>query len=107
LVSAVGSLEEEIITSNGITEAVVLFQIRNPDARASHDLPADTPNIWIWGRCVELLWELVMRDKREDNGLTEAWNDLTSRLILWNAISGDSEVGEWARRETIRQMRVS
>lgn len=48
-----------------------------------------------------------MRDSREGNGLASAWDELTSRLLLWNAISGDSEVGEWARKETIRQMKMS
>jgi len=106
LVSAIRSIEEQIMASGTVVEDVALFQIRHPEARAWHDLPADSPDIWIWGRCVELLWEVVMRDKREDNGLNGAWDELTSRLILWNAMSSDSDAGEWVRKETIRQMKM-
>jgi len=106
LVSAIGSIEEQIMASDTAVEDTALFQTRHPEARTWHDLPVDSPDIWIWGRCVELLWEVVMRDKREDNGLTGAWDELTSRLILWNAISSDSDVGEWVRKETIRQMKM-
>jgi nucleolar pre-ribosomal-associated protein 1 len=95
------------MASEAAADETALFQVRHPEARVWHDLPADTPNIWIWGRCVESLWEIVMRDSRDDDGLAGAWDELTSRLLLWNAISGDSDTGEWARKETIRQMKIS
>lgn len=106
LVSAVESVEENIMASDTVVEDVVLFQVRHPEARVGHSPLANAPDIWIWGHCVEMLWDVVMHDSRENNGLTGAWDELTSRLVLWNAISGDSGMGEWARRETIRQMKM-
>ncbi|KAF8308276.1 hypothetical protein DL93DRAFT_2119068 [Clavulina sp. PMI_390] len=77
-------------------------------------LPASgIPPLLIWGQCVEMLWECVMKPYNNaidsplpSSRMSNAWNALTSRLLLWNAISRTSEVGEWARRETIRQMRL-
>ena len=58
----------------------------------------DASAISFWGYCVENLWRAAM----STDEASEAWGALTSRLLIWRAIVGDtSQVGEWARREVV------
>jgi len=56
----------------------------------------------IWGSGVEALWRVSMT--LEDK--TAGWGALTCRLLLWRAMVGEdgSAVGEWARREVVRNL---
>ena len=57
----------------------------------------------LWGQCVEALWSATMKI---GEGST-TWDALTTRLLIWRAYAGQkSIVGEWARREVIRNMRA-
>jgi len=65
------------------------------------DVP-DTHFIEVWGECVEALWRIAMtRDAK-----CEGWDELTCRLLVWRSIAGEnrSVVGEWARKEVLRNL---
>jgi len=68
------------------------------DAMSSHD-PAQ-----VWGNGVEALWQITMTLEYK----TATWDALICRLLLWRAMVGEDEtvVGEWARREVIRNLRT-
>ncbi|GJE99428.1 ribosome 60S biogenesis N-terminal-domain-containing protein [Phanerochaete sordida] len=63
--------------------------------------PVDGSTLSLWGFCVETLWRAAMStDER-----SAAWDALTSRLLLWRSLAGDaSQIGEWARREVVRNL---
>ncbi|KAI0333443.1 hypothetical protein GY45DRAFT_306027 [Cubamyces sp. BRFM 1775] len=67
--------------------------------------PAPTPDIELWGECVESLWRVSMALSAK----TGEWDALSSRLLLWRSIAGAerSAAGEWARREVLENLRTS
>lgn len=62
-----------------------------------------TPAIEAWGSCVESLWRVSMTLPTK----TAEWDALSSRLLIWRAIAGESRTGtgEWARREMLEHLR--
>jgi len=58
--------------------------------------------VQVWGEGVEALWRITMTLENK----TAAWDALTCRLLVWRAIVGEdgSAVGEWARREVVRNL---
>ncbi|KAI0092903.1 ribosome 60S biogenesis N-terminal-domain-containing protein [Irpex rosettiformis] len=57
----------------------------------------------LWGQCVESLWSATMQVGER----SAAWDALTARLLIWRANAGQrSTVGEWARREVVRNISV-
>lgn len=57
--------------------------------------PIDT-----WGATIDLLWSVTMAG----DCASEAWNALTSRLLVWRTMNHASVAGEWARREVVRSV---
>ncbi|RPD59503.1 hypothetical protein L227DRAFT_654118 [Lentinus tigrinus ALCF2SS1-6] len=55
------------------------------------------PSMEVWGECVEAMWRVSMSLPER----TQAWDAITSRLLVWRSVVGveGSPVGEWARRE--------
>jgi nucleolar pre-ribosomal-associated protein 1 len=68
------------------------------EAPSSHD------PVQIWGEGVEALWRITTTFERK----LSAWDALTCRLLLWRSVVGEdgSVVGEWARKEVIRNLRT-
>jgi nucleolar pre-ribosomal-associated protein 1 len=68
------------------------------EAPSSHD------PVQIWGEGVEALWRITTTFERK----ISAWDALTCRLLLWRSVVGEdgSVVGEWARKEVIRNLRT-
>ena len=61
----------------------------------------NTNPLSLWGFCVEGLWRASM----SLNERASTWYALTNRLLAWRAIAGGTtEVGEWARREVVRNI---
>ncbi|KLO07343.1 hypothetical protein SCHPADRAFT_652933 [Schizopora paradoxa] len=58
----------------------------------------NSTSIDTWGTIIELLWSVTMTG----DSVSEAWNALTCRLLLWRTMNPTSEAGEWARREVVR-----
>ncbi|KAI0695719.1 ribosome 60S biogenesis N-terminal-domain-containing protein [Cytidiella melzeri] len=57
----------------------------------------------LWGQCVEMLWRAAMRVEEK----CSSWDGLTTRLLVWRACAGRRTlVGEWVRREVIRNIRT-
>jgi nucleolar pre-ribosomal-associated protein 1 len=58
--------------------------------------------VQVWGEGVEALWRITMTLESK----TPTWDALTCRLLLWRAIVGEdgSAVGEWARKEVVRNL---
>ncbi|KAG6849538.1 hypothetical protein H0H93_007626 [Arthromyces matolae] len=57
-----------------------------------------------WGMCVEGLWRILMA--LEDK--SESWDIVTSRILVWRAITGIVDgVPEWARRQVVCNMKYS
>lgn len=55
----------------------------------------------IWGFCIENLWRASMCTDEK----TASWDALTSRLLVWRALAGETtQVGEWARGEMVRNL---
>ncbi|GBE85449.1 hypothetical protein SCP_0706360 [Sparassis crispa] len=55
----------------------------------------------IWGDAVETLWRVSMTLEEK----TGEWDELTCRLLIWRSMAGEgSSVGEWARREVLRNL---
>ncbi|KAJ3881336.1 hypothetical protein F5051DRAFT_476344, partial [Lentinula edodes] len=55
------------------------------------------------GESIEQLWRVAMLVDVEEN--LPAWDELSSLLLLWRARKGEhSVVGEWARREAVKNM---
>lgn len=108
LLRIITSLEDSItVAEDVVSQQVLTFQVRNPSARENDHVPGDAPMLWIWGHCVEMLWEIVMKGMNDTAGELSLWNALTNRLLLWNALcGGGSQVGEWARLETIRRLQT-
>lgn len=63
-----------------------------------------TPTIEVWGSCVESLWRVSMALPTK----TAEWDALSSRLLVWRAIAGESRTGtgEWVRREMLEHLRA-
>lgn len=58
----------------------------------------------LWGFCVEGLWRASMSVDEK----VSAWDVLMSRLLVWRAMVGDTtQIGEWARREVVRNISSS
>lgn len=81
-------------------------------AKSVEQIQRPASDIVIWGRVVEALWRVCMTVERGSPAVGSAWNGLTSRLLVWNAmernVKGGREpeaVGEWARREALRNLR--
>lgn len=73
-------------------------------AQTLHIVPERDP-VLVWGESVERLWRVSMTLPRK----SPSWDGLTSRLLVWRAIVGPevSPVGEWARREVVRNLSTS
>ncbi|KAG8877942.1 hypothetical protein FRB97_002907 [Tulasnella sp. 331] len=72
------------------------------------DLPGrNRPDSLVWGEIIELLWQVCMTlpaDRRTAGG---AWNCLTPRLLIWNAMQrgiGTHGIGEWARQQVLESL---
>ncbi|CDO76370.1 hypothetical protein BN946_scf185011.g34 [Trametes cinnabarina] len=65
--------------------------------------PAPQASIELWGECVESLWRVSMALPHK----TAEWDALSSRLLIWRSIANmrRTEVGEWARREVLANLR--
>lgn len=67
----------------------------------SHGAPqlSSSEDMQGWGVVVERLWAVCM--SCETDG--PVWSRLTSRLLLWRAVTSasESELGEWARKQVI------
>jgi len=59
--------------------------------------PVEDP-LRVWGWCVESLWRAVMNQGEKRS---EAWDGLSSRLLVWRGLCDVSVVGEWARMQAI------
>ena len=72
-------------------------------AQTLHLSPASV-GLRTWGTCVEALWQVAMRLETK----CAEWDMLTARLLLWRSLVGEegSEVGEWARREVVKNLEV-
>jgi nucleolar pre-ribosomal-associated protein 1 len=68
------------------------------------DTPSSHDPVKQWGEGVEALWRITMTLENK----IPAWDALTCRLLLWRSIAGEdgSSVGEWARREVVRNLRM-
>lgn len=71
-------------------------------AAVVHDSHHPESLLRVWGESVESLWQVLMICENR----TAAWDIVTSRLLIWRAIVGEegSEIGEWARREVVRNI---
>jgi nucleolar pre-ribosomal-associated protein 1 len=71
-------------------------------AHEIHELYASEDTLQTWGDAVEALWRATMTLGEK----TPAWDTLTSRLLIWRAIvgTGDTTLGEWARKQVVRSM---
>ncbi|KAH0580743.1 hypothetical protein H2248_002228 [Termitomyces sp. 'cryptogamus'] len=55
----------------------------------------------VWGQSVETLWRILMMFK----DVSELWGVVTSRMLVWRAISGTADgVTEWTRAQVICSM---
>ena len=113
LVSRLIDLERDIRLSADAAEEVQIFTLRHPNAQTLSVIPRATAvlsppalSIWTWGRCVEMLWEVMMSTPNPIAlAAASCWNALTMRILIWNGLTGgESKTGEWARRETVREM---
>jgi hypothetical protein len=69
------------------------YSSREGNASESHAL--------LWGEIVVNLWRASMTSRNS----REAWDELTPRVLVWNQlVGGDDQVGEWARREVVRNV---
>jgi nucleolar pre-ribosomal-associated protein 1 len=68
------------------------------------ETPSGCNPVEVWGEGVEALWQITMTIERK----SPAWDALTCRLLLWRAMVGEdgSTVGEWARKEVVRNLRT-
>lgn len=68
----------------------------------SEESPEGDPLI-LWGKVVVTLWQVVMGFSTKPT----SWDRLTTRLVIWRCIAGETEVleGEWARKEAVRNLR--
>ncbi|THH13851.1 hypothetical protein EW146_g6413 [Bondarzewia mesenterica] len=65
-----------------------------------HDQPV-VSSARVWGGVVEALWRASMVLSEKD----AAWDELTSRLLIWRSMVGEGcEIGEWVRREVMQNM---
>lgn len=62
----------------------------------------DEDVLWWYGQCVETLWRVTMSSPEPSS----QWADLTHKLLVWRAHAGSehSMLGEWARREVVRNL---
>jgi hypothetical protein len=102
-------LERSLVLSSQSVHEVIMFQHRKASLMMQGGSAFDpslniSPPLWTWGTSVEFLWEVIMNGSGEANA--ELWGGLTSRLLVWNAISRESVAGEWARRETTRLLQT-
>jgi hypothetical protein len=52
----------------------------------------------LWGEVVVILWRASMTSGSPG----EAWDELTPRILVWNAmVGGEDHVAEWARCEAV------
>ncbi|KAL5512235.1 hypothetical protein ACEPAG_3520 [Sanghuangporus baumii] len=65
--------------------------------------PVFENNLETWGRAVENMWSVSLRNGADGS----AWDQLTSRLLLWRALVGEvkSPLGEWARTQALIETR--
>ena len=94
-----GKLEKDIQLTQNEIQPFVPRKACHGSSTLWQGCSADT--LPVWGFCVESLWRASMS---LDNKVA-AWDALTSRLLVWRAIAGDTtKVGEWARREVVRNI---
>jgi len=74
-------------------------------AQGLHEPPTFRHPLQLWGKSVEALWRVSMLLEEKH----PTWDGLSCRLLVWRSIVGErgSLVGEWARRETIRNLGAS
>lgn len=111
LVNQLPGLENIIVLSEDVVEETEIFCLCNSNARegvivplAVRKLSPAASSLWIWGHCIEMLWEVVMLTADGPSLMASSWEALTPRLLIWNGLVGGSISGEWARRETIREL---
>ncbi|KAL5508633.1 hypothetical protein ACEPAH_6252 [Sanghuangporus vaninii] len=78
-------------------------QLLPPHPNVGLHQPVFENNLETWGRAVENMWSVSLRNGADG----PAWDQLTSRLLLWRALAGDmkSPLGEWARTQTLMKTR--
>lgn len=101
-------LEPTISISDSKLEELVMYEVRTPKAELTDPfIRSSTPELWIWGRCIEMIWESLMISDGDERRHAHIWSEFTSRLLIWNAISRKSSVGNWARLQLIKNLRES
>ena len=72
------------------------------DALGLLESPSSYDPVQVWGEGVEALWRVTMTLENK----ILAWDALTCRLLLWRSMVGEdgSAVGEWTRREVVRNL---
>jgi nucleolar pre-ribosomal-associated protein 1 len=99
------SLEEQIELPSAFTKRVTLSDSRFPRLHGAHGLHeplVEEDPVQVWGEVVESLWRVTLTLEVK---LPE-WDALTCRLLVWRSMVGEtgSEVGEWARKEVVRNL---
>ena len=98
-------LESVIAMSVAKLGELVMYEARTPKAELSDPfIRPSTPELWIWGRCIEMIWELLMISDGDERRQARIWSEFTSRLLVWNTISRQSTVGNWARLQVIKNL---
>ncbi|KAH7927036.1 hypothetical protein BV22DRAFT_1103957 [Leucogyrophana mollusca] len=89
----------------GPVEASRRLVIPPHHAHGLHDTTPVTDPLAAWGEMVEELWRASMTLYERHS----QWDALTNRLLVWRGVAGAerSPVGEWVRREVLRNLRSS
>ncbi|KAF8331396.1 ribosome 60S biogenesis N-terminal-domain-containing protein [Cantharellus anzutake] len=101
-------LEPTISTSDFRLEEIVMCGISmSKTEREGHALRPSTPDLWIWGRSIEIIWQSLMVSNADERRHARIWRDFTCRLLIWSSINQDSEAGKWAKDQVIKNMHRS
>jgi nucleolar pre-ribosomal-associated protein 1 len=93
------STDINVLSRKGSRQGSILVSLHA--AHGLHDQPMLDDPLQLWGEWVEALWRATMTFENKH----PAWDALTCRLLLWRAIVGEeSIVGEWARKEVVRNL---
>ena len=107
LLQLLKSFEKEVILPISHRKERSAVRSWTSPPHGAHGLFESTGNhdpLEVWGDGVEALWRVTMSLESK----IPTWDALTCRLLLWRAIVGEdsSAVGEWARREVVRNLRT-
>jgi nucleolar pre-ribosomal-associated protein 1 len=93
-------LEKDVVLPTFPFSPRLSFQSRHT-SYSSREGSTSESHALLWGEIVVNLWRASMTSRSS----REAWDELTPRVLVWNQlIGGDDQVGEWARREVVRNV---